>query len=135
MAKEKKMPKEYAIVTSLMIFFTLVILIGSIRIYLVTKDRIDSIDLSTINVIESDTNIDMSSYNLRIANSIREKYNTDVFKFRDLYYKTDHKYFNKNQSNWYEEVFPNLSLEVTSKIELYEKGNTLGGTKYERENK
>lgn len=65
-------------------------------------------------------------------NSIREKYNTDVFKFRDLYYKTDYKYFNKNQSNWYEDVFPNLKLEVKSEIELYEKGNTLGGTKYER---
>ena len=72
---------------------------------------------------------------LTTFNNIREKYNTDVFKFRDLYYKTDTKYFNKNQSNWYEEIFPNLKLEVTSKIELYEKGNTLGGTKYERENK
>lgn len=66
--------------------------------------------------------------------SIREKYNTDVFKFRDLYYKTDYRYFNKNQSNWYEEIFPSLTLEVTSEIELYEKGNTLGGAKYEREN-
>lgn len=72
---------------------------------------------------------------LNTFNSIREKYNTDVFKFRDLYYKTDHKYFNNNQTNWYEEVFPNLTLEVKSEIELYEKGNTLGGTKYERENK
>ena len=66
--------------------------------------------------------------------SIREKYNTDVFKFRDLYYKTDYKYFKENCNNWYEDVFPNLKLEVKSKIELYEKGNTLGGTKYEREN-
>ena len=71
---------------------------------------------------------------LNTFNSIKEKYNTDVFKFRDLYYKTDHKYFNKNQKNWYEEIFPNLTLEVKSEIELYEKGNTLGGTKYEREN-
>ena len=72
---------------------------------------------------------------LTTFNNIREKYNTDVFKFRDLYYKTDTKYFKEKQNNWYEEVFPNLKLEVTSKIELYEKGNTLGGTKYERENK
>ena len=72
---------------------------------------------------------------LSTFNSIREKYNTDVFKFRDLYYKTDYKYFNKIESNWYEEIFPNLKLEVKSEIELYEKGNTLGGTKYERENK
>jgi len=72
---------------------------------------------------------------LKTFTSIREKYNTDVFKFRDLYYKTDYKYFKENQSNWYEEAFPNLILEVTSEIELYEKGNTLGGTKYERKNK
>lgn len=66
--------------------------------------------------------------------SIREKYNTDVFKFRDIYYKTDYKYFKENQNNWYEDIFPNLKLEVNSQIKLYEKGNTLGGTKYEREN-
>lgn len=66
--------------------------------------------------------------------NIREKYNTDVFKFRDLYYKTDYKYFKENQNNWYEDVFPNLKLEIKSEIKLYEKGNTLGGTKYEREN-
>jgi len=66
--------------------------------------------------------------------SIRKKYNTDVFKFRDIYYKTDYKYFKENQDNWYEDVFPNLKLEVKSEVELYEKGNTLGGTKYEREN-
>ena len=39
--------------------------------------------------------------------SIRKNYNTDVFKFRDLYYKTDYKYFNENCTNWYEEIFPN----------------------------
>lgn len=66
--------------------------------------------------------------------SIRKKYNTDVFKFRDLYYKTDYKYFKENCDNWYEDIFPNLKLEVKSEIQLYEKGNTLGGTKYEREN-
>lgn len=66
---------------------------------------------------------------------IRDKYNTDVFKFRDLYYKEDSKYFKENYNdNWYEETFPQLQLEVKSKIKLYEKGNTLGGIEYEREN-
>ena len=58
----------------------------------------------------------------------------DERKFRDLYYKTDPKYFKKNYDNWYEDIFPSLKLEVKSEIKLYEKGNTLGGTKYEREN-
>lgn len=65
---------------------------------------------------------------------IRGKYNTDVFGFRDLYYKTDYKYFKKHYQNWYEEVFPKLEIEVKSNLKLYEKGNAVGGIIYEREN-
>ena len=43
--------------------------------------------------------------------------------------------YHRNDYDEDEEIFPNLKLEVKSEIELYEKGNTLGGTKYERENK
>ena len=92
-------------------------------------------DTKEVQKLQKDFNKLTEDMVLETFNSIREKYNTDVFKFRDLYYKTDHKYFKNNQTNWYEEVFPNLTLEVTSEIELYEKGNTLGGTKYERKNK
>lgn len=67
--------------------------------------------------------------------SIRKEYNSDIFGFRDLYYKTDHKYFKKHYNTWYEEAFPNLVLKVNSKIKLYEKGNTLGGVLYERKDK
>ena len=42
MSKEKRMPKEYAIVVSLMIFFTIVILVGTLRIYLITKYEDDA---------------------------------------------------------------------------------------------
>lgn len=79
MSKEKRMPKEYAIVVSLIIFFTIVILTGGIRVYLVTKDRLENVNLANIDVIEIDTNVDMSSYNLRIANSIRDTYGIDVY--------------------------------------------------------
>lgn len=102
------------------------------------KEITGLMDLNNTNEVkklQKDFNKLTENMILKTFTSIREKYNTDVFKFRDLYYKTDHKYFNKKLKNWYEEVFPNLTLEVTSEIELYEKGNTLGGTKYERENK
>lgn len=92
-------------------------------------------DTKEVEILQKNFNKLTEDMVLKTFTNIREKYNTDVFKFRDLYYKTDNKYFNKNQTNWYEEVFPNLTLEVTSEIELYEKGNTLGGTKYERKNK
>lgn len=65
--------------------------------------------------------------------NIRDKYNTDIFNFRDLYYKTDYKYFKENyQDNWYSEVFPNLEIEVNANYKLYEKGSTLGGINYEQ---
>ena len=67
--------------------------------------------------------------------SIREKYNTDIFDFQQLYYRTNHKYFKENCTNWYEDIYPKIKLEVKANIKLYEKGNTLGGLKYERKNK
>lgn len=71
----------------------------------------------------------------KVFNNIRKKYNSDIFGFRDLYYKTDPDYYKKNyDNNWYEEVFPNLKLDVKADIKLYEKGNTLGGLSYENKN-
>lgn len=68
-------------------------------------------------------------------NSIREKYGTDVFGFQELYYRTNYKYFKENCTNWYEDIYPKIKLEVKSNVRLYEKGNTLGGLRYERKNK
>lgn len=79
MSKEKRMPKEYAIVVSLMLFFTIVILVGMVRIYLVTKDNLDRVDLANIDVLETDKNIDFSNYNIRIINSIRDTYGIDIY--------------------------------------------------------
>ncbi len=79
MTKEKRMPKEYAIVVSLMIFFTIVIVVGGVRIFLVTTDRLSKVDLATIDMIEVDSNIDMENYNIRIANSIEDKYDIDIY--------------------------------------------------------
>ena len=69
-------------------------------------------------------------------NKIRKEYNTDVFGFRQLYYKTNPKYYKENyENNWYEEIFPNLELKTDINLKLYEKGNTLGGVEYENKNK
>lgn len=68
-------------------------------------------------------------------NSIREKYGTDVFGFQELYYRTNYKYFKENCTNWYENIYPKIKLEVKTNVRLYEKGNTLGGLRYERKNK
>lgn len=68
-------------------------------------------------------------------NSIREKYGTDIFGFQELYYRTNYKYFKENCTNWYEDIYPKIKLEVKANVRLYEKGSTLGGLRYERKNK
>lgn len=69
-------------------------------------------------------------------NNIRSNYNSDIFGFRQSFYKDNPKYYNSNyKDNWYKEIFPNLTLEVKSNVKLYEKGNTLGGIEYENKNK
>ena len=68
-------------------------------------------------------------------NSIREKYGTDVFGFQELYYRNNYKYFKENCTNWYEDIYPKIKLEVKANVRLYEKGSTLGGLRYERKNK
>lgn len=66
--------------------------------------------------------------------NIRDNYKTDIFGYQRLYYITDYKYFINNCNNWYIDIFPNMDIEVKSNIRLYEKGNTLGGVKYESKN-
>ena len=68
-------------------------------------------------------------------NNIRDKYNTDVMNFRDIYYKDNPKYLKKNYTNWYQRVFPKLKLKVNSNIELYEKGKIKEELKYAKENR
>lgn len=98
------------------------------------QSYIDLNDSSSIEELNDFLNNEIEKMVSDSFNSIRDKYNTDVFEFEELYYKSDYKYFKKYCSNWYNDVFPNISVDVKSNIRLYEKGNTLGGLNYEREN-
>ena len=68
-------------------------------------------------------------------NSIRNKYNTDIFNFRDTYYKDNPKYLKNNYNNWYKDIYPKLNFKVKSKLELYEKGKIKEEIKYVKENR
>lgn len=96
-----------------------------------------NIDIKNANTVKKiKENIDSTIENIveETFYNIRDKYNTDVFNFRDLYYKTDSKYFKENyKDNWYDEIFPKLEIEVNANYKLYEKGSTLGGINYEQE--
>lgn len=59
--------------------------------------------------------------------SINEKYNSDVYGFRDIIYKKNYKYYDKIKDDYYDEVFNNLKYNIKSNITLQSKGNLHGG--------
>lgn len=99
------------------------------------QSNINAKDPKEIEKLNKALNMELEKKVTDTFNSIREKYDTDVFGFQELYYRTDYKYFKENCTNWYEDIYPKIKLEVKANVRLYEKGSTLGGLRYERKNK
>lgn len=99
------------------------------------QSNIDLKDPKEVEKLNKALNMELEKKITDTFNSIREKYDTDVFGFQELYYRTNYKYFKENCTNWYENIYPKIKLEVKANVRLYEKGSTLGGLRYERKNK
>lgn len=99
------------------------------------QSNINAKDPKEIEKLNKALNMELEKKITDTFNSIREKYSTDVFGFQELYYRTNYKYFKENCTNWYEDIYPKIKLEVKANVRLYEKGSTLGGLRYERKNK
>ena len=78
-AKEKKLPNEYAVKVSLIIFFLVIIIVGTIRLCYIFNNREIIVDLDSLKNIEQDTSIDYSSYNIGISNAIYDRYHISVY--------------------------------------------------------
>lgn len=77
--KEKKMPKEYAAIVSLCIFFTIVTIVGGVRLFFVLSAKNTKVDLENIDIIEQNTNLDINRMNLAISNTLEEQYGVDIY--------------------------------------------------------
>lgn len=64
--------------------------------------------------------------------SIRDKYKSDIFGIEDMYYKKMNGYYKTVKRDW-DEYFRNIEIEIESDVNLFSKGNGLGGI-YEVEN-
>lgn len=84
-------------------------------------------DTKEIKKIQKDLNTTTEKLIKDALESTIEKYNSDIYGFRDMFYKKEPKAYEKLKDNWYEEIFPNLEIEVKANITLFEKGNLNGG--------
>ena len=60
-------------------------------------------------------------------NNIRKKYNSDIFGFLDLIYKTDYNTYKEIKDNWYQSTYQNIDINISTNIEIIGKGNVVGG--------
>lgn len=60
-------------------------------------------------------------------NNIRKNYNSDIFGFLDIIYKTDYNTYKKIKDNWYKDEFENIKINIDASIDIIGKGNVLEG--------
>jgi len=59
--------------------------------------------------------------------NIRNTYNSDIFGFLDLIYKTDYKTYTEIKDTWYKDTYKNLKINLSISIEIIGKGNIVEG--------
>lgn len=84
-------------------------------------------DTKVIEKIQKDLNNTTENFVKDAIENTIKKYNSDIYGFRDLFYKKNPKAYKKLKENWYTETLPNLEIEVKSDIVIFEKGNLNGG--------
>lgn len=60
-------------------------------------------------------------------NNIRKNYNSDIFGFLDLIYKTDYNTYKEIKDTWYKDIYQNIKINISSTIDIIGKGNVLEG--------
>ncbi len=88
-------------------------------------------NVNTIKKLQKDLNREMESLLKESIQSSIQKYNSDIYGFRDLFYKTDPQEYEQLKDKWYQEIFSKLEIEVKSEIQIIEKGNLNGGLYHE----
>ena len=62
---------------------------------------------------------------LDVFDKVKKEYNSDIFGFGDIFYKSNPKKYKKFKDEWHSNSFKNIDVEVKSNITIMTKGNTL----------
>ncbi len=82
-------------------------------------------DTKTIHKIEKMLEQEVKDIIGNSIASINKKYNTDVYGFEDLFYKSDPKYYKTIKDKWEGGNYNDLDIEIKVNITLPEKGTIL----------
>lgn len=87
------------------------------------NEKIDLENLEEVSKLERKLNQELKKIVERSILSIQKEYNSDIFGFGDVIYKSYPKYFQKIKDEFKKDGFQNLKVNVSMKIKGQEKGN------------
>ncbi len=87
--------------------------------------KIDIEKKENINKLEKKLNNKIEKFITINYQRINDKYNSDIYGFKDLYYKTNNKYYKRMNNK--ENILKNIKIKIKVNIEIIEQGNLLGG--------
>ena len=87
------------------------------------NEEIDLENLEEVSKLEKKLNQELKKMVERSILSIQKKYNSDIFGFGDVIYKSYPKYFQKIKDEFKKDGFQNMKVNVSVKIKGQEKGN------------
>lgn len=87
------------------------------------NEKIDLENLEEVSKLEKKLNQELKKMVERSILSIQKKYNSDIFGFGDVIYKSYPKYFQKIKDEFKKDGFQNMKVNVSVKIKGQEKGN------------
>ena len=87
--------------------------------------KIDIEKKENINKLEKKLNNKIEKFITINYQRINDKYNSDIYGFKDLYYKTNNKYYKRMNNK--ENILKNIKIKVKVDIKIIEQGNLLGG--------
>lgn len=86
---------------------------------------------ANIDLLQRDLEEYLENELTKNINNIIKTYNSDIFGFLDLIYKTDYNTYLEIKDNWYEDIYQNLLINVDTNIKIIGKGNVLEGNNEE----
>ena len=82
---------------------------------------------NNLKLLESNLSTYLKNNISKDINTIRSKYNSDVFGFLDEIYKHDYKTYLKVKDNWYNDTYKTIPINVNTNINIISKGNIMEG--------
>lgn len=78
--------------------------------------------IKTINTLEKKLEKHLTNEIKNSIKSLNNRYQSDIYDFKELFYKTNPKFYNIIKKDYYDKYFNNIKININTDIKLIEKG-------------